>query len=107
CSSDLLAVLLKDVGMVMLDTALISSLNRNQEEAALYQSFVEIGCEILRKTQGVEPRVIAVVKTHCERLNGSGFPNGLAGDKIPLLGKIAGQVTVHDIVVHSSVDGNR
>src|SRR5690606_28263749 len=78
-----LGVLLKDVGKVMLDTALISSLNRNQEEADLYQSFVEIGCQILRKTQGVEPRVIAVVKTHCERLNGSGFPNGLAGDKIP------------------------
>lgn len=95
-----MGVLLKDVGKVMLDTALISNLGRNPEEEALYKSFVEIGCEILRKTQGVEPRVIAVVKTHCERLNGSGFPSALAGDKIPLLGKIAGIVTFYDHVTN-------
>jgi hypothetical protein len=48
----------------------------------------------------VEPRVISVVKTHCERLNGSGFPQGLSGDKIPLLGKIAGIVTYYDHVTN-------
>jgi hypothetical protein len=41
-----------------------------------------------------------VVKTHCERLNGSGFPQGLSGDKIPLLGKIAGIVTFYDHVTN-------
>ncbi len=95
-----MGVLLKDVGKVMLDASLITSLNRSTEEEALYESFVEIGCEILRKTQGVEPRVIAVVKTHCERLNGSGFPHGLSGDKIPLMGKIAGIVTYYDHVTN-------
>ncbi|HEX7764801.1 MAG TPA: DUF3391 domain-containing protein [Cellvibrio sp.] len=95
-----MGVLLKDVGKVMLDAALITNLNRSAEEEALYESFVELGCEILRKTQGVEPRVIAVVKTHCERLNGTGFPHGLSGDKIPLLGKIAGIVTYYDHVTN-------
>lgn len=95
-----MGVLLKDVGKVMLDASLIASLNRTSEEEALYESFVEIGCEILRKTQGVEPRVIAVVKTHCERLNGTGFPHGLSGDKIPLMGKIAGIVTYYDHVTN-------
>jgi len=95
-----MGVLLKDVGKVMLDTALIAKLKRTEEEQALYESFVELGCEILRKTQGVEPRVIAVVKTHCERLNGTGFPNALSGDKIPLLGKIAGIVTFYDHVTN-------
>lgn len=95
-----MGVLLKDVGKVMLDAALITNLDRSAEEEALYESFVELGCEILRKTQGVEPRVIAVVKTHCERLNGTGFPHGLSGDKIPLLGKIAGIVTYYDHVTN-------
>jgi HD-GYP domain-containing protein (c-di-GMP phosphodiesterase class II) len=95
-----MGVLLKDVGKVMLDTALIAKLKRTEEEQALYESFIELGCEILRKTQGVEPRVIAVVKTHCERLNGTGFPNALSGDKIPLLGKIAGIVTFYDHVTN-------
>ena len=95
-----MGVLLKDVGKVMLDVALLSKLERTAEEERAFGAFVELGCEILRKTPGVEPRVISVVKTHCERLNGSGFPQGLSGDKIPLLGKIAGIVTYYDHVTN-------
>ncbi len=95
-----MGVLLKDVGKVMLDVALLSKLERTAEEERAFSAFVELGCEILRKTPGVEPRVISVVKTHCERLNGSGFPQGLSGDKIPLLGKIAGIVTYYDHVTN-------
>ncbi|MES2824034.1 MAG: DUF3391 domain-containing protein [Pseudomonadota bacterium] len=95
-----MAVLLKDVGKVMLDAALIANSNRSPEEEQLYETFVELGADILRKTPGVEPRMISIVKTHCERLNGSGFPAHLAGDKIPLLGKIAGIVTYYDFVTN-------
>lgn len=95
-----LGVLLKDVGKVLLDASLLSKANRTADEEQQYESFVELGCEILRKTPGVEPRVISIVKTHCERLNGSGFPQGLSGDKIPLLGKIAGIVTFYDYVTN-------
>ena len=95
-----LGVLLKDVGKVMLDSELLTKVERTPEEEKAYESFVELGADILRKTPGVEPRVISVVKTHCERLNGSGFPQGLRGDKIPLLGKIAGIVTYYDHVTN-------
>ncbi len=95
-----MAVLLKDVGKVMLDAALIANCNRSPEEELLYETFVELGADILRKTPGVEPRMISIVKTHCERLNGSGFPAHLVGDKIPLLGKIAGIVTYYDFVTN-------
>src|SRR5690606_34011349 len=56
--------------------------------------------EILRKLPDVKPRVTSVVKTHCERINGSGFPAHLRGDKIPLLGKIAGIVTFYDETIN-------
>ncbi|WP_341937325.1 HD-GYP domain-containing protein [Marinimicrobium sp. C2-29] len=91
-----MGVLLKDVGKVKLDQGLLTKTQRTPDEEKQYESFVERGVEILRKTPGVEPRVISVVKTHCERLNGSGFPLHLQGDKIPLLGKIAGVVTFYD-----------
>ena len=91
-----MGVLLKDVGKVKLDQGLLTKVSRSSDEERLYETFVEQGVEILRKTPGVEPRVISVVKTHCERLNGSGFPLHLQGDKIPLLGKIAGIVTFYD-----------
>ncbi len=95
-----MAVLLKDVGKVMLDSALIANTNRTPQEELVYETFVELGADILRKTPGVEPRMISIVKTHCERLNGSGFPAHLVGDKIPLLGKIAGIVTYYDFVTN-------
>lgn len=95
-----LAVLLKDVGKVLLDKTLLEKVERTAQEEIDYRAFVELGASILRQTPGVEPRVISVVKTHCERLNGSGFPAGLQGDKIPLLGKIAGIVTFYDYITN-------
>lgn len=95
-----MGVLLKDVGKVMLESSILENENRSSAEEKAYREFVELGCEILRKTPNVEPRVISVVKTHCERINGNGFPQGLAGDKIPLLGKIAGIVTYYDFVTN-------
>lgn len=95
-----MGVLLKDVGKAKLSTELISKTNRSSAEELEYEKFIELGVEILRETPGVEPRVISVVKTHCERLNGCGFPNHLRGDKIPMLGKVAGVVTYYDEVTN-------
>lgn len=95
-----MGVLLKDVGKADLDRSLLNKSQRTPEEEKEYERFVEIGVEILRKTPQVEPKVISVVKTHCERVNGSGFPQQLRGDKIPLLGKIAGIVTFYDDVTN-------
>ncbi|NHO68111.1 DUF3391 domain-containing protein [Aestuariicella hydrocarbonica] len=91
-----MGVLLKDVGKATIAPVLLEKASRNPAEEREYQTFVEKGVAILRKTPGVEPRVISVVKHHCERVNGSGFPQQLRDDKIPLLGKIAGIVTYYD-----------
>ncbi len=95
-----LGILLKDIGKARLDRALLRSEQRLEQEQADYEQFVELGVEQLRAAGNVAPRVISLVKTHCERLNGSGFPLQLRGDKIPLLGKIAGIVTFYDEVVN-------
>lgn len=95
---DILAmgVLLKDIGKTKLPEHLIHKASRTRTEQDAYEKFIEYGVEILRKLPDVKPRVTSVVKTHCERVNGSGFPEHLRGDKIPLLGKIAGIVTFYD-----------
>ncbi len=91
-----MGLLLKDVGKTRLPIALLEASQRNAEEEEFYEQFVDFGVEILQSLADVSPKVIAVVKTHCERIDGSGFPEGLRGDKIPLLGKIAGLVTFYD-----------
>lgn len=91
-----LGLLLKDLGKTRLPLELIEKPSRTSAEQAAYEKFVDFGVEILREVQDIKPRVTSVVKTHCERLNGTGFPEQLRGDKIPLLGKIAGIVTFYD-----------
>ncbi len=95
---DILAmgVLLKDIGKTRLPEHIIYKSDRNATEQQAYEKFIDYGVDILRKIPDVKPRVTSVVKTHCERVNGSGFPSHLRGDKVPLLGKIAGMVTFYD-----------
>jgi len=52
------------------------------EEAALYRSHVEIGPRILSPIESLAG-ALAVVRHHHERLDGSGYPDGLAGDALP------------------------
>src|SRR5690606_39172968 len=88
-----MGVLLKDIGKTRLPKHLLEKKDRTETEQAAYDKFVDYGVEILRQLPDVKPRVTSVVKTHCERVNGSGVPQHLRGDKIPLLGKIAVIVT--------------
>ncbi|WP_461480505.1 HD-GYP domain-containing protein [Porticoccus sp.] len=93
-----LGTLLKDIGKVKLPNGLLRKKRRTPEEAAEYQKFVEYGVEMLRASKSVEPRVISVVRYHCERFDGSGFPEGILGGKIPLLARIAGIATTYDAI---------
>ena len=95
---DVLAVgvLLKDIGKTKLPKYLIEKTDRTSVEQQAYEKFIDYGVDILRKLPDIKPRVTSVIKTHCERVNGCGFPLHLRGDKIPLLGKIAGIVTFYD-----------
>lgn len=95
-----IGVLLKDIGKIRLARSLLAKSNRNEKEQENYEQFVNYSVAILRKLPDVKPRVISVVKTHCEKVNGSGFPQHLRGDKIPLLGKIAGIVTYYDEITN-------
>lgn len=94
------AMLLKDVGKLKLPPELLANLDRSVAEERQFEKFVEISADLVRASDGIEPRVVAVVKSHCERVNGSGYPNQLQGDKIPLLARIAGIVTFYDDSVH-------
>jgi len=55
--------------------------------------------ELLRET-GVHPKVVAVVKYHRERFNGSGKPFGLVGEKIPFMARVAAISMAYDLVLH-------
>ena len=93
-----LGTLLKDIGKLKLRNELIRKKKRNAKEEAEYEKFVEYGVEMLRESGKVEPRVISVVRYHCERFDGTGFPEGISGERIPLLARIAGIATTYDAI---------
>lgn len=85
-----LGCLLSQVGKARLSTELLNREGQlGPEEYALYRTYVDKGMAMLEDS-GLSRAVLSVVQGHRERHNGSGFPGGIRGDRIPLLAKIAG-----------------
>lgn len=66
-------------------------------ERELVKSHTVVGdtlCSNFRSLQQVRP----IVRSHHERLDGSGYPDGLKGDEIPLVAQIVGVVDVYEAV---------
>ncbi|MEM7706752.1 MAG: HD domain-containing phosphohydrolase [Pseudomonadota bacterium] len=70
----------------------------SESELARIRSFVETGVELASAVQGIDPDVIEIIRTHHERYNGTGYPNGLVGDQIPVLARLVGIVDWYDTV---------
>jgi len=85
--------MLMDVGKLTLPTELLHKQGRlDHDEWEQMKSHVELGLSILEAESGCSSEILDIVRTHHERLNGSGFPAGLHGNQIPLFGQIAGIV---------------
>jgi HD-GYP domain-containing protein (c-di-GMP phosphodiesterase class II) len=90
-------MLLLDIGKMKVPEEIL-----NKEATLTEAEFLEIkkhvdyGVEILRCTPGIDDNVIHIALTHHERYDGSGYPNGLPGDQIPVYGRIAAIIDCYD-----------
>ena len=67
------------------------------QEWAVMREHANIGHEILRDSPSPLLRMAAVIaRSHHEKYDGSGYPQGLAGDDIPLVGRIVAVADVFD-----------
>ena len=55
-----------------------------------------VGDQIVGPIPGIRPLTRACVRHHHERIDGGGYPDGLAGDAIPLAARIVTVVDVWD-----------
>lgn len=100
-----LGVLLSEVGKTRLPTEILTKKDRlTDDEFEQMKKHVDYGIEILKGISGISEDTLSVVRTHHERHNGTGYPNRLKGDRIPLLGKIAGIVDFYDSVTTPRYD---
>jgi HD-GYP domain-containing protein (c-di-GMP phosphodiesterase class II) len=82
------AALLHDVGKAGLPAALLNKPGPlTTEELALVHEHPVVAERILSRVPSLRP-ICPIVRAQYERWNGSGFPDGLAGESIPLGGRI-------------------
>jgi putative two-component system response regulator len=87
---------LHDVGKVGVpDAVLLKPGPLTAAEFELMKRHPEIGDTLCAPLQSLR-RVRPIVRSHHERLDGSGYPAGLKGDEVPLLAQIVGIVDVYD-----------
>jgi response regulator RpfG family c-di-GMP phosphodiesterase len=73
----------------------------NAVEWKIMQTHVEIGYELVRySTQDILKYAALISYQHHEKWDGSGYPNGLKGNEIHLVGRIAALADVFDALSH-------
>jgi PAS domain S-box-containing protein/putative nucleotidyltransferase with HDIG domain len=88
------AALLHDIGKLSIPAEILAKPGQMTEtEMSLIKVHAQAGYDILKTIEFQWP-IAAIVLQHHERLDGSGYPNGLAGDKICLEARIIGVADV-------------
>ncbi len=93
-----IAGLLHDVGKIGIpDTILQKRETLTEAEGEIIRGHAELSTRIL--AAAVPDRIVPWVGAHHERWDGSGYPNGLAGERIPLEARILAVCDAYDAMV--------
>lgn len=99
--------MLMDVGKLRVDKGLLTAPRPlSEDEADKMRGHVNHGVQIVQESGITNQDVLDIVAYHHERFDGSGYPGGLLGDRIPAFARIAAIVDTYDAVTsdraHSS-----
>ncbi|WP_456439177.1 response regulator [Caldithrix abyssi] len=88
--------ILHDIGKIAIrDAILLKPGKLTAEEFEIIKEHPKIGVQICAPLKTLKP-VLPVILYHHERYNGSGYPEGLKGEEIPLLARVIGLVDCFD-----------
>jgi HD-GYP domain-containing protein (c-di-GMP phosphodiesterase class II) len=92
------AGLLHDIGRQLFADILLSGDRRLDEaDRRAIRAPPLTGAQLLRTVAGFE-EVAAAVEAHHERIDGTGYPHGLRGDRIPQTARIVAIAEVYDVL---------
>ena len=95
-----MGVLMCDVGKMRLPEELLNKPDKlTHDEFEIAKTHVAHSIRIMEKTGGFSKESIAIVAAHHERFDGSGYPRGLIGVEVPMLGRMASIVDCFDAIV--------
>jgi putative two-component system response regulator len=93
---------LHDLGKIAIpDTILLKPGRLEPEEFEVVKTHAVLGARVLADS-GSEVLAVAeqIARSHHERWDGGGYPDGLAGDAIPLAARLVAVADVFDVLVH-------
>jgi len=95
------ASLLHDVGKIAVPDAILTKPGKlTDEEWVVMRRHAEAGAAILSGSRAPIMRMAEeIALTHHERWDGGGYPHGLAGEAIPLVGRICAVCDVFDALL--------
>lgn len=94
---------LHDIGKVAISESILGKLGRlSDEEIRIMRQHATLALEIVGAVQALQP-TLPLIKHHHERWDGSGYPDGLAGEEIPLGARIIAVAEAYDILTHGAL----
>lgn len=98
-----LAGLLHDIGKIGVDESVLLKCGRlTDEERECIMKHPCVGAGILREIKQMHD-IVPGVLCHHERVDGRGYPDGLSGDDVPLLGRIVGLADSFDAMTSKRI----
>jgi PAS domain S-box-containing protein len=93
---------LHDIGNIAIpDRILLKRGNLTAGERAMMQTHAALGARLLSRSSSPVLQMAAVIAaTHHEWWDGTGYPSGLAGERIPLVGRVVAVADVFDALTH-------
>lgn len=92
-----MGALLHDIGYVRLPNNLVRNRkNAGEADRRLLVKHSEVGQGIVKTSLNLSPEIHQIVLEHHERLDGSGEPYGLQGEKLSSMGQVVGLVDQFD-----------
>lgn len=93
-----LAALLHNIGLLFLSHEEAGAQDDTRESA---ERRIELACQLLDKIQGMS-FLVPAVRHHGERWDGTGYPDGLAGEDIPLEARVIAVANDFDLLIERS-----
>ena len=98
------AAALHDIGRMAIDARILNAPDPTPEQKAILRTHTILGAQMLENLSQYqdEPLVkfaLQICRWHHERWDGSGFPDGLKGDSIPIAAQVVSLADAYDSLV--------
>jgi HD-GYP domain-containing protein (c-di-GMP phosphodiesterase class II) len=92
--------ILHDIGKTRVPQDILNSAKTlSPQEFEIIKKHSEFSDELIKRNKGFHEHISAAARAHHEKMNGTGYPDGLVADDIPLFARITAISDIYDAMV--------